>query len=172
MFLLTRSFCLIPSLAIREVNPTTATATKTSLKSGWWLLYDAYSILFNSSNVGNFFWSWILKDFIKVQEKKKKVVVFDLFPSWTKREIRHFHVVVVHWRQRNVQKSVMLVQSCCFANLTYCFFVVLVVVAVIDRCLKKFPWRRFRTVWVHLSALVLFCFVLLFCFLQNSPVSN
>ena len=37
-----------------------------------------------------------------------------LFPSSTKREIRQFHVVVVQWRQRNVQKSVLHVQSCCF----------------------------------------------------------
>ena len=29
-----------------------------------------------------------------------------------KREIRHFHVVVVQTRERNVQKSVMHVQSC------------------------------------------------------------
>ena len=42
-----------------------------------------------------------------------------VFPSSTKREIRHFHVVVVH------------VQSCCFANLTYCLFAVLVAVAVV-----------------------------------------
>ena len=28
----------------------------------------------------------------------------------------HFHVVVVQWRQRNLQKSVMHVQNCCFAN--------------------------------------------------------
>ena len=39
-------------------------------------LYRAYSISFNSSNVGKFFWSWILNDCIKVQENKKKVVVF------------------------------------------------------------------------------------------------
>ena len=38
-------------------------------------LYCAYSISFNSSKVGNLFWSWILKDCIEVQEKKKKVVV-------------------------------------------------------------------------------------------------
>ena len=31
-------------------------------------------------------------------------------------EIRKFHVVVVQPRLRNVQKSVMHVQSCCFAN--------------------------------------------------------
>ena len=46
-----------------------------------------------------------------------------VFPSSTKREIRHFYVVVVQRRQRNVQKSVMHVQSCCFANrnlLRYC----------------------------------------------------
>ena len=46
-----------------------------------------------------------------------------MFPSSTKREIRHFHVVVVQRRQRNLQKSVMRVQSCYFANLAllvYC----------------------------------------------------
>ena len=36
-----------------------------------------------------------------------------LCTSSVHREIRHFHVVVVQWRQRNVQKSV---QNCCFAN--------------------------------------------------------
>ena len=33
--------------------------------------------------------------------------------------------------QRIVQKSVMHVQSCCFAHLTYCFFDVPVAVAVV-----------------------------------------
>ena len=28
-------------------------------------IYRAYSISFNSSNVGDFFWSWILKDYIE-----------------------------------------------------------------------------------------------------------
>ena len=36
-------------------------------------LYRAYSISFTSSNVGKCFWSWILKDCIKVQEKKRKL---------------------------------------------------------------------------------------------------
>ena len=54
------------------------------------------------------------------------------FTFSTKREIRHFHVVVVHQRQTNVLKRVMHVQSCCFANLrTYCFFAVLVAVVVV-----------------------------------------
>ena len=39
-------------------------------------LYRAYSISFNSSNLGNFFWSWILIDCIEVQQKKKKVVYY------------------------------------------------------------------------------------------------
>ena len=43
-------------------------------------LNRTYSIPFNSSNVGKLFWSWILKNCIKVQEKKKKVVVFCFRP--------------------------------------------------------------------------------------------
>ena len=39
-------------------------------------LNRAYSNSFNSLNVSKCFWSWILKDCIKVQEKKKKVFVF------------------------------------------------------------------------------------------------
>ena len=53
-----------------------------------------------------------------------------VFISSTKREIRHFQVVVVQRRLRNVQKSVMHVQSCFFANINHCFFAVLVAVAV------------------------------------------
>ena len=85
-------------------------------------LYRAYSISFNSSNVGKLFWSWILTDCIKVQEKKRKESCCLVFPSSTRREIRHFHVVVVQRRQRNVQKSVMHVSSCCFANLNLLLF--------------------------------------------------
>ena len=45
-----------------------------------------------------------------------------VFPSSTKREIRQFHVVVVQRRKRNVQRSVMHVQSCCFACLNLLLF--------------------------------------------------
>ena len=62
---------------------------------------SSHSISFNTSNVGNF---WILKDCIKVQQKKRKVVAL-CSPSSTKREIRHLHVVVVQRRLRNVQKK-------------------------------------------------------------------
>ena len=53
-----------------------------------------------------------------------------MFTSLTKREIRHFHVVVVQRRQRNVLKRVMQEQSCGFSNLNLLLFPVLVAVAV------------------------------------------
>ena len=37
-------------------------------------LYRAYSISFTSSNVGKCFWSWILNNSIKDQEKKRKLL--------------------------------------------------------------------------------------------------
>ena len=46
-------------------------------------------------------------------------------------EIRYFHVIVVQTWNRNVQISVIHVQSCCFAYKTYCFFDVLVAVRVV-----------------------------------------
>ena len=49
----------------------------------------------------------------------------------SKLNIWSFHVVVVQEQQRNVQKSVMHVQSCCFAHQTYCFLDVPVAVVVV-----------------------------------------
>ena len=43
------------------------------------------------------------------------------FPFPSELTIWSFHVVLAQWRQRNVQKSVIHVQSCCFAHETYCF---------------------------------------------------
>ena len=54
--------------------------------------------------------------FKKRKENSSSLVTFSIT-----REIRHFHVVVVKWRQRNVQKSVIHVQTGCFANQIYCF---------------------------------------------------
>ena len=63
--------------------------------------------------------------------KREKKICCCLFTSSIKREIRDFHAVVVQWRQRNVQKSVLHVQKCCFAYQTYCVFEVLAAVAVV-----------------------------------------
>ena len=60
----------------------------------------------------------MLTNFSEVKSKTAKIVV--LFPRpRQKRENRDFHVVVL---QRNVQKSVMHVQSCCFAGLNQVLF--------------------------------------------------
>ena len=45
--------------------------------------------------------------------------------------MKYFHFVVVQRRIRNKQKSVMHVQSCCFANLSPLLFAILVAVAVV-----------------------------------------
>ena len=68
------------------------------------------------------------------QNSRKDKESCDLvFTSSKKREIiLHFHVVVVQQRLRNVQKSVIHVQGCCFTNPNLLFFfAVLVVVAVV-----------------------------------------
>ena len=81
------------------------------------------------SNVGESPWSWFLRDYTSFERERK--IRFRLFTSSIQREIRHFQAVVVQWRQRNLQKSVLHVQSCCFANQSYFFCGVLAAVAVI-----------------------------------------
>jgi len=53
------------------------------------------------------------------------------FPFLSKLKIWLFHIIVMQGLQRNLQKSVMHLQSCCFAHYTYCFFDVPVVVAIL-----------------------------------------
>ena len=79
---------------------------------------------FNSitlSEVGELSWSWIPEKPYPSSEWESKFHS-SLFTSSIKREIGHFLVVVLQWRQRNVQKTVMHVQSCCFANPNLLFF--------------------------------------------------
>ena len=45
-----------------------------------------------------------------------------VFTYSTKREFRQFHVEVAQRRQRNVQRRVTHVQSCCFANIDLLLF--------------------------------------------------
>ena len=53
-------------------------------------------------------------------EKEKKRKLLSSVHVLLKRDIKKFHFVVVQRWQRNVQKSVMHVQSCCFAVLFFC----------------------------------------------------
>ena len=85
-------------------------------------LYGVYSISFNSANNSEFCWSWILNECIKVQKKKKKIVVLCSRPPRNLKILRKFHIVVVQPRQRNIQKGVIHVRSCCFANLNLLLF--------------------------------------------------
>ena len=62
--------------------------------------------------------------------RRERKICRDVFKSNIKRPMWEFHVVVVKWRQRNVEESVMHVQSCCFAHKPIAFFDVLVAVAV------------------------------------------
>ena len=82
------------------------------------------------SRAGELSRSWIPKNNKCPNSQRKKN------SSWLvyvlhKMIIRHFHVVVVWWRQQNVQISVMHVQICC------CSFDVLVA-AVVDRILRSY----------------------------------
>ena len=108
-----------------------ATSLK-KVKSRCFKLYRAYSISFNSSNVGNFFLDLNFKKLYQSsgKEKQRRCLVFT---SSKKREIWPFYIVVVQWLQRNVPKSVMHVQSCCFSKLQkpIAFFAILVDVAVV-----------------------------------------
>ena len=58
------------------------------------------------SNVGELSWSWISKNRNHVPAERERKFCRPLFAFSTKREIRHFYVVVERWRQRNhVQKN-------------------------------------------------------------------
>ena len=62
-----------------------------------------------------------------------------MFSSSTKREIRHFHVVIVQRWLRKVQKRVMHVQSCCSANLNLFLFLPLSLPSPSPSSLLKLP---------------------------------
>ena len=116
-----RPFCLCFSIGSLGNNDGDGYVNVTwILKSHCFNLYRTYSTS-DSSNVGNFSQIWILQNIFQSSGKEKESHCL-VSTSFTKREIRHFHVVVVQWLQRNVQKSMMHVQSCCFANLNLLLF--------------------------------------------------
>ena len=91
------------------------------MNSGCLTLHRSYSNSFNTSNVGDFFQKLNSLGPRHSSEKERESRCL-LFTSSVRREIRQFQVVVVQRRQGNVQKSVMQVQSCCFANLNLLLF--------------------------------------------------
>ena len=65
-------------------------------------LHRDHSNWLTLSNASELFWSWISINHIQVHKEKVNFVTHCLFTSFTK---RYFHVVVVQWRKRNVQKA-------------------------------------------------------------------
>ena len=94
----------------------------------WIRATSNFIVLIPTRSIRQMLANFAVEDCIKAQEKKKKSM--SSFTSAKKREIRHFHVVVVQRQQRNVQKSVMHLQSCWFANLLLLF------------CRSRCRWRR------------------------------
>ena len=85
----------------------------------WIRATSNFIVLIPTRSIRQMLANFAVEDCIKAQEKKKKSM--SSFTSAKKREIRRFHVVVVQRQQRNVQKSVMHLQSCWFANLLLLF---------------------------------------------------
>ena len=96
--------------AIRELlslkATTTATAKRTSLKKGVRATSNVIAFIPTLLSILQIFLELNSKRLYQSSGKEKESRCL-VFTSSTKREIRHFHVVVVQRRERNVQKSVM-----------------------------------------------------------------
>ena len=86
-----------------------------SLKS-LFALFPTSPILFIFIQFGkswrNFLWDRIYR-YLSLEKGSDNFCVVFTYSIKRAREIRKFHVVVVHRRQRNVQNSVIHVKSCC-----------------------------------------------------------
>ena len=80
----------------------------------------SYSNSFTLSSFGDLIWSWLLKGCRSSEKEKENRCL--VFTSAIKREIRKVHVVIVQWRQSDVQKSVIHLQSCSFVSLILLLF--------------------------------------------------
>ena len=70
-----------------------------------------------------FMWDKLERTIVsKFKKKKENFCVVLTYPIKRARQIRNFHVAVVQRRIRNIQKSVMHVQSCYFANINLLLF--------------------------------------------------
>ena len=83
----------------------------------------------NSSNVGDFSWSWILKGFIHVEIEKGKFVVVCPRPPYN--VALGAHVVVVQWTSKKCTKKRDSRAELLFCSLCQLFFDAVVVVVVV-----------------------------------------
>ena len=82
------------------------------------------------SNAGDFSWNWILKDFIQVEKRGRKIRR-RIYTSSIKRQIRRFHVVVVQWTSNKCPKKRDARAGLLFWSLNLLFFEVVVVVGFV-----------------------------------------
>ena len=120
---------------IKKIQPANATAIRVCCK---WIHpqqrrqksdYKSTSLLFKTRSLlfhlvqfrkcQRMFLELSSKSLYLTLEKEKKRKLLSSVHVLLKRDIKKFHFVVVQRWQRNVQKSVMHVQSCCFAVLCF-----------------------------------------------------
>ena len=75
----------------------------------------------NMSNAGDFSWSWILNGFYSGSKRGRKICRGMFTPS-IKRQIRTFHVVVVHWTSKKCTKKRDARAELLFWSLNLLFF--------------------------------------------------
>ena len=92
-----------------------------NITSDCFKIHRSYSISFKLSNVGKIFWVCIRK-YLSLEKEKENFCVVFTYSIKRARKIRKFHEAVVPRRLRNVQKSVMHVQSCRFAKINLSLF--------------------------------------------------
>ena len=116
--------CSFPLIVPRALSyfpsPQSPFDTKGSLSNNdgdGFKLCSSYSISFNTSNVGNIIGSWILLKGLYQRSGKEKRKLLSCVPVLDKTWIRHFHTSSLATTANKCTKSVMHVQSCCFANL-------------------------------------------------------
>ena len=109
-----------------------------------WFKIPIWSNSLTLSNASELFWNWISINHIQVHEENE--FCYCLFTSFTKREIRHFHGYSCSWRQRNVQKSVMRVESSCFFNLSSYYLLDFLIAAAsnCDPSKTEYPQGKFN----------------------------
>ena len=102
---------------------TRSNGSKNLWQKSAWVLFKTSSLLFNLVQFykcQRMFLELSSKSLYLTLEKEKKRKLLSSVHLLLKRDIKKFHFVVVQRWQRNVQKSVMHVQSCCFAVLFFC----------------------------------------------------
>ena len=79
-----------------------------------------FSFILFGKSWRNFLWDRIYR-YLSLEKESDNFCVVFTYSIKRAREIKKFHVVVVQRRQRNVQNSVMHVQSCCLLTETLFF---------------------------------------------------